>query len=105
MILLALRAAGKVHDKVSNKDFSDRWSLVFEVLIFLFFYPLHTLSRAAGAQPAVYEWVKVAIHDRLDVARFDASTEVFYHAIRLEDIAANLVAPGDTAFFAIKTFH
>ena len=34
-----------------------------------------------------------------------AGPQIFHHAIRLEHVAANLVAPRDAAFVAVKTFH
>src|SRR5437667_1141490 len=66
---------------------------------------MHPLGRTAGAQPAAYERVQLPIHHSLDVARFHTSPQVLYHPIGLEYITADLVAPRDAPFFAVKSFH
>ncbi len=51
------------------------------------------------------EGVNVAIHDGLEVGAFGAGAKVLDHLIGLEDVAADLIAPADFAFFAIELFH
>ena len=41
----------------------------------------------------------------MHVAGFDAGAEVLDHPVRLEDVTADLVAPGGRAFFAVESFH
>src|SRR5207302_767026 len=67
------------------------------------FHALHPFRRAAGAEPAVDEIIQVAVHHRLHVAGLDAGPEVLDHAVRLEDITANLVAPRPAALLAGTT--
>src|SRR5580765_5774244 len=83
--------------------FSRNREAQFSKGLFLFvLYALHTLERTAGAQPTIHERVEIAVHHRLHVARLDARPQVFDHAIRLEHVAANLVAPRDAAFLAVE---
>jgi len=49
-------------------------------------------GQPARSQP-FHERIEIAIHDALNVAGFDAGAQVLDHPIRLEDVAANLVAP------------
>src|SRR5262249_55506334 len=65
----------------------------------------HPLRRTSGSEPAVDVWIEVTIHHSLHVAGFDTGTKILYHAIGLEDVATNLVTPGDAALFTIETFH
>src|ERR1019366_9146235 len=75
------------------------------VLLFVIPDPLHPLDGTAGAQPAVDELIQVAVHHRLHVAGRYARAQVFDHPIRLEDVAANLVAPGNAAFVTVEPLH
>src|SRR5436190_22120555 len=74
-------------------------------LFFLVFDTLHALAWATGAQPTVYEWIEISVHHTLHVACFHARAQVFDHAVWLKNIAANLVAPRDRSFVAVKAFH
>src|ERR1041385_622841 len=74
-------------------------------LVFIVFEALHTFGGTAGTEPAIHKWVEVAIHDGLDVAGLNARAEILDHAVGLEDVAANLVTPGDVALLAVKPFH
>ena len=78
---------------------------VFFNLLILIFHSLHPLERAAGAQPAVHKRIQIAVHHPLHIARFHAGAQILHHAIGLEDVAANLVAPGNAALLAVKPFH
>ena len=46
------------------------------------------------------ERVEFAIHNLLHIARFNTRSQIFYHAVRLKYVAANLITPGDFAFDA-----
>src|SRR5215207_1237656 len=74
-------------------------------LFFLVLDALHALAWATGAQPAVHEWIEIAIHHALHITRFHAGAQVFDHAIRLKDVTANLVAPRDRSFVPVEAFH
>ena len=63
------------------------------------------VARAAGAEPGVDEAVEVAVEDALGVAGADAGAQVLHHLVRLEDVAANLGAETDFAFFTVKFIH
>ena len=78
------------------------------VSAFLLIFVLHTLhafGRAAGAEPAIDEGIQFTVHHRLDIAGLDAGTQIFDHPVWLEDVAADLVAPGDAAFVTVKALH
>src|ERR1035441_9707751 len=90
--------------RATSRFFSS--TMVSRIVLLLFISnALHPFERTAGAQPGVDEWVQIAVHDRRHVAGFDARAQVFHHAIRLEEIAANLVAPGDAAFVPVEPLH
>src|SRR5712672_871319 len=74
-------------------------------LLFLVLDPLHSFGRTTGPEPAIDERIEIAVHDRLHIAGFNAGAEIFHHAIGLEDIAANLVSPGNAPFFAVEALH
>ena len=74
-------------------------------LFFLILHVRHAFGRTTRAQPAVHERIKIAIHDGLHVAGFHAGAQIFDHAIRLKNVAANLISPRDAAFIAVKFFH
>src|SRR5215471_12093845 len=78
---------------------------MFNSLVLLVFDSLHAFGRTASAEPGIDERIEVAVHDALDVTGFNASAKVFDHPVRLEHVAANLVAPRDAAFLSIETFH
>ena len=48
------------------------------------------VALAPHAQVAADEGFEIAVEDLVDVAYFNAGAEVFGHAVRLEDVAANL---------------
>ena len=60
-------------------------------LFSLLFTPEHRFDEA----------VDIAIHHGLDIAGFMTGAEVFHHLVRLEDVAADLAAPADLAFFRV----
>src|SRR5690242_13929302 len=74
-------------------------------LLLLILDALHTFSGASGPEPAVHKGIQVAVHHRLDIAGFATGAEVLDHSVGLEDVAANLVAPGDAALFAVEPLH
>src|SRR4051794_35288338 len=68
-------------------------------------HSLHTFAGAPTSEPAVYKGIQIAIHDSLNIARFDARAQILHHAVRLKDVAADLVAPRNAALLPVKTFH
>src|ERR1700722_5272500 len=74
-------------------------------LFFIVFHALHAFQRTTGAQPAVHERIEVAVHDALDITGLHAGAQILLHAVGLENIAADLIAPRNTAFLAVKPFH
>ena len=67
--------------------------------------PLFVVGRAffplQAAQFALDEGVDVAVHDGLRRCWSPRRCEVLDHLVGLEDVAANLAAPGDVAFLAV----
>src|SRR5690348_2848693 len=48
---------------------------------FLVLYPLRALGGTSGAQPAIDERIQGPVHHALDVTGFNASAQVFDHAV------------------------
>src|SRR5437879_2873784 len=77
---------------------------IFSRMLVFIRHGLLACARLAGFEPGADEWVEVAVHHALDVAGLMAGTQIFHHLVWLEDVAANLVAPGDCAFLAVILF-
>ena len=56
-------------------------------------------------EPGFDEAVEVAVEDGIGLAGFGVGAVVLDHGVGLEDVGADLVAPGDFAFFAVEFFH
>jgi hypothetical protein len=62
------------------------------------------VAFTAHAEIAADEGFEVAVENFVDIAYFDAGAEVFGHAVRLEDVAANLRAKLDVEFGVFEFF-
>ncbi len=60
------------------------------------------VALATHTEIATDEWLQVAVEDLVDIADFDASSEVFRHAVGLQDVAADLRAELDVELRVFK---
>src|SRR4051812_44552853 len=66
---------------------------------------LVAMPWTARTEPRIDETVEVAVEHPLRVARADAGAEILHHLVRLKNVAANLAAPADFAFFTVELVH
>src|SRR6185436_18487194 len=79
--------------------------VLLENLLFFVLHTLHAFQWRTSTQPCVHELIEITVHHCLDVARFGAGAKILHHAIRLKDVAADLVSPRDRSLLAVESLH